>query len=60
MFKKKKFGFGESEYEHFPDGFKLPKMPLPGELKKAIEKNKQAESEAADETAGQQDEPDKK
>ncbi|MDR0878483.1 MAG: hypothetical protein LBN21_10555 [Treponema sp.] len=41
---KKKYGFGENEFEHFPDGFKLPKMPLPSELKKTME-DKQPEKD---------------
>ncbi|GHT63754.1 hypothetical protein FACS1894110_02130 [Spirochaetia bacterium] len=57
---KKRYGFGESEYEHFPDGFKLPKMPSAGQLLTAIKEDEQAEREKAEETSTQQDEPDKK
>jgi hypothetical protein len=42
---KKKYGFGESEYEHYPDGFKLPKMPSARELLKEIKEREKAERE---------------
>jgi hypothetical protein len=41
-----KTSFGEMPYEHFPEGMKLPKLPLPSELRKAM---KEAEQEHATE-----------
>ncbi|GHV42287.1 hypothetical protein AGMMS49546_20390 [Spirochaetia bacterium] len=57
---KKRYGFGESEYEHYPDGFKLPKLPSATQLLKAIEEDEKAECENIEKTTVQQDEPDEK
>jgi hypothetical protein len=57
---KKRYGFGESEYEHFPDGFKLPKMPSARKLLKEIEEREKAKSENTDEPTEKKEEPEKK